>query len=73
MNIALHSKRARTRVNSLLGRVTPWLCDLGGRRGPKAACTSVTEEEWHLIQVKGWPGIAPCQRCTTGPQQARLL
>jgi hypothetical protein len=73
MNIALESKRARTRVDRLLGRVTPWLCGWGGRRGPRAACTSVTEEEWRLIQAKTWPGIAPCQRCAMASQQLRLL
>jgi hypothetical protein len=69
MHIALHSKRARLRVNVLLGRVTPWLCDLGGRRGPRAACTRVTEEEWRVIQVKGWPGITRCQSCQTGDKE----
>jgi hypothetical protein len=65
MNIALASHRARTRVQTLLGRDLTWLCAFG--RGPKAACTSVTEAEWARVQPYAWPGITVCHRCQDAP------
>ena len=63
MNLALASKRARHRVQALLSHDLPWLCNWRGGRGPKAGCTSVTDDEWRQIQAKGWPGITPCHFC----------
>jgi len=69
MNIALASRRARTRVEALVGHALPWLCDVGP--GPKAACTQLTDAEWataqQVVAARQWPGITVCRRCETHP------
>jgi hypothetical protein len=71
--IRLESKRARTRVDSILGRKTPWVCGMSGRNAPRHGCTTVSIEEWRRLDQQAFPGVKQCTRCPLRQAQQRLL